>query len=239
MRPPTADGLTEGVPPEDLGVLTTDSDDGAAVLGDEVESLISREFEALFRAVYPGALRFAMASLTKEAAEDVVQTVFRRLWELSRKNPAIMKKPRDELTAIIFTGIRNERTTVRRGITRFARRVHRIKREAQRTVHGWMQPDSELGREELRAVLRREIGNLPPRCREVFELVRFGGWSYEATAMILGISPSTVHQHLSKANHILRDRLSEYRTPDGGWPMLDPRVHKTRAPKNEATDDQS
>src|SRR5437763_252171 len=180
MRPPTADGLTESVPPEELASLTTHSDDGLAVVEGQAEALISAEVKALYRAVYPGALRFAMASRTEEAAEDVVQTVFRRLWQSSRKNPAIMKKTRDELAAIIFAGVKNEQATVRRGITRFVRRVHRIKREAQRTLHGWMQPDTELGREELRAVLRREIANLPPRCREVFELVRVGGWSYEA-----------------------------------------------------------
>src|SRR4051812_30935182 len=105
MRPPTADGLTESVPPDGPGLLTTQSDDGLAVVEAKVEELISAEFKALYRAVYPGALRFAMASLTKEAAEDVVQTVFRRLWQSSRKNPAIMKKTRDELAAIIFAGV--------------------------------------------------------------------------------------------------------------------------------------
>ncbi len=67
-----------------------------------------------------------------------------------------------------------------------------------------------LTREEL-DLLRKAIAALPPRCREVFLLQRFGGLSYEAIAQRLGISKNTVMVQMYKAMTALRRHIDLHR----------------------------
>ncbi|MDF3057064.1 MAG: polymerase subunit sigma-24 [Rariglobus sp.] len=62
--------------------------------------------------------------------------------------------------------------------------------------------------ERLRLV-RAAIAALPPRCREVFILNRFGGLAYADIADRLGLSPSTVEKHMIKALAACHAALAE------------------------------
>ena len=64
---------------------------------------------------------------------------------------------------------------------------------------------------ELNTVLADAIARLPPRCREVFLLVREQRLSYAEVAELLKITPKTVEIHMNHALGALRRRLAEWR----------------------------
>jgi RNA polymerase sigma-70 factor (ECF subfamily) len=54
------------------------------------------------------------------------------------------------------------------------------------------------------------LENLPPRRREVFELIRLRGLSYRDAAEVLDVSDRTVANHLRLAMKDLKDMLSDF-----------------------------
>ncbi|UCZ56244.1 RNA polymerase sigma factor [Desulfurispirillum indicum] len=71
--------------------------------------------------------------------------------------------------------------------------------------------DTALSREEL-AVLMEAIAELPPRAREVFRLKRLEGLSYSEIGQQLGITRSTIMEHMARALTHCTRRLDEYAT---------------------------
>ncbi|MFC6099308.1 RNA polymerase sigma factor [Olivibacter domesticus] len=67
--------------------------------------------------------------------------------------------------------------------------------------------EEEYYLKESHKLLQDAMTNMPPRCREVFELCRLQGKSYEETASLLDISTSTVSNHLVRATAIVRKTL--------------------------------
>jgi RNA polymerase sigma-70 factor (family 1) len=63
--------------------------------------------------------------------------------------------------------------------------------------------------EESIKLLDREINLLPPKCREVFQLCKIEGKSYDEVALLLNISTATVNNHIVRATRILKGRLSQ------------------------------
>jgi RNA polymerase sigma-70 factor (ECF subfamily) len=61
------------------------------------------------------------------------------------------------------------------------------------------------------AVIKQAIGNLPPRCRQVFLLHRFEGLSYREIAQRLGISSRTVENQIAHALTVCRRAIGENR----------------------------
>jgi RNA polymerase sigma-70 factor (ECF subfamily) len=63
---------------------------------------------------------------------------------------------------------------------------------------------------EIRDALTAAIAELPPGCREVFQLSRGQGLRYAEIASSLGISIKTVESQMGKALRHLRVRLAEW-----------------------------
>ncbi len=72
------------------------------------------------------------------------------------------------------------------------------------TAHGLMVE------EEIDVALKRAVGRLPERCREVFELSRRDGLKYAEIASVLGISVKTVEAQMGKALRTLRQELAQW-----------------------------
>lgn len=62
---------------------------------------------------------------------------------------------------------------------------------------------------ESNELLNRAVEMLPQQCRQVFTLCRIEGRSYEETGSLLGISSSTVSNHLVKAGKSIRSYILE------------------------------
>ena len=68
------------------------------------------------------------------------------------------------------------------------------------------------------AVVRRELGRLPPALRETFELFSFQARSYQQIACALNIAMGTVGTRISRARALLRRRLSDHWAAGGRAP---------------------
>lgn len=70
--------------------------------------------------------------------------------------------------------------------------------------------DRDLADHQIDAAVRAAINELPPRCREVFELSRIHGLKYAEIAQTLNISIKTVEAQMGKALRTLRERLAAW-----------------------------
>ncbi len=70
--------------------------------------------------------------------------------------------------------------------------------------------ESEIADQQWRAMLHQAIGELPPRCRDVFILHKLRGLSYRDIAQLLDISESAVEKHIIKGLQHCRSRLGKH-----------------------------
>ena len=67
--------------------------------------------------------------------------------------------------------------------------------------------DTQLFEKESFSLLRDIVATLPSQRQEIFRLCRFEEKSYEETARIMGISKSTVNDHMVKAMKYLKNKF--------------------------------
>jgi len=164
--------------------------------------------QSLFEEYYGGLRAFARSLLHDlDAAEDVVQTVFLRLWQ-GREHLAIDSGIR----LYLYQAVRNQALNVRRGEAREAAR--RVAADQERALAGGLAP---AGSEDDLDRLYRAIAELPPRCREALELQAWHDLTYAEIAGVMGVAPGTVKtqigQALKRLRVLLGTRRSQGRTP--------------------------
>jgi len=166
-------------------------------------------------------VRYVLGLLdSRDAAEDVAQETFVRLWE--RREAWELE---GSVRALLFRVARNlsldelRRRSVQQ---RTARAAHQTPLQ--------LTPDETLESLELRSVIGRAVDSLPQRRRDVFILVHHHGLSYRETAEVLDLSPQTVANHLTMALADLRKLL---------MPHLYDRVSPTSGSETDATTDRS
>ena len=161
----------------------------------------SRAFDALFRQHYGALCAYAvrMTDDDPDEAEDVVQQVFIKLWE-QRNDLEI----RWTLKSYLYKMVHN------RCLNRIRDRQNRERNLElrERTRDQVVQP-SEGREEELKHRLNTALNQLPPQCRQVFELSRFEELKYREIADQLNISVKTVEAQMGKALKYMRSHLSD------------------------------
>jgi len=161
------------------------------------------DFEKLFKANYSQLCSYAHLFLNdRDAAEDVVQDVFFKLW-----------KNRDELSvnttlkSYLFRAVRNGCMNVIEHIS---------VRDAYKVVNEEDIKNSEANEideavvSELEQRIRETINLLPAERRKIFMMSRFDGLKYREIADKLGISVKTVENQMYQALKFLRERLVDY-----------------------------
>lgn len=158
-------------------------------------------FKDLFVRMYKTLHYYAFTIVREEtAAEEVVQTVFCRLWE--RKDRLLIRQTTE---AYLYKAVYNESlnylktTRIRNGHQRNALQATGLTETAD--TH-----DLQRLRQQLQAALE----SLPERCRTVFQLSRMENMKYREIAETLGISVKTVEAQMARAFRILREKLSDY-----------------------------
>ncbi len=162
-------------------------------------SLDERTFEQMFREFFPALMAFARKFLSDEDdAREVVHNVFINLWE--RRESMDLST---SLKSYLFTSVHNRCLNQLRDRKKFS------SDEVPEVVSG-ASLDQHMEAMELEKKIGEVIAQLPEKCREIFELNRFKGYSYGEIAQRLGISVKTVENQMSKALRVLRERLVDY-----------------------------
>ena len=156
--------------------------------------------EELMRDVWtPLVQHLTLIAGSREAAEDAAQEAVVRLWE--RRGHWEGGSAR----ALVYRIGRNAALdAVRRAEVRKPRRGERMAQPRRCPT-----PEQELARTEVEARVDAAFGALSPRRREVFQLVRFGGLTYQEVAEALDLSVQTVANHMSAALRDLRADLAD------------------------------
>jgi RNA polymerase sigma-70 factor (ECF subfamily) len=163
--------------------------------GDEVA------FEAMFRAHYDGLCRSIAPYLgNRDAAEDVVQGVFVRIWD-GRAHWIV-----HNLEHYLYAAVRRRAMSQFRGAAVRRRAAPLLALEGAGGAFA-PPPDAEFEARELRRRVERALGALPPRTRTAFVLSRGEGLSYAEVASRMAISPKTIGVHISRALTVLRKAL--------------------------------
>jgi RNA polymerase sigma-70 factor (ECF subfamily) len=157
------------------------------------------QFEKLFRELFKPLCGFALRYVPDaDEAKGIVHDVFVHLWERFETLPADTNH-----RSYLYTAVRNRCLNYLRD---------RKKTVALDTIANQQTApeESALETEQLSQEIDWAIQQLPERCREVFELNRFGGLKYIQIAEKLGISVKTVETQMTKALSHLRTHLAKY-----------------------------
>jgi RNA polymerase sigma-70 factor, ECF subfamily len=176
---------------DDAGIVRSLKDRDEQVFGD------------LFKTYFKQLRNYAFSFVREQTlAEDIVQTIFLRLWDkIEVLNVA------DSVAAYLYRAVYNESLNV-------------LKRsKVRRSYHSWLnrhmkdQTDNaqkNLQLQELERQLRAAINELPEQCRTIFQLSRYEELRYRDIGARLGISVKTVENQMGKALKLLRARLIDF-----------------------------
>lgn len=186
------------------GAATPEDDD--AKLAGRLAAGDSEALSLLLARYWAPLVSFAAGRLgSLDAAEDLVQEAFVRVWD-HREQLRADTSPR----AYLYRVLRNL-------ITDDHRRRRLRDRWAELRRH---QPEAEvptpallLEADLLADAARRAIAALPERRRDVFVLAHLHGLSYKEVATALGITRRTVANHMSLALKELRGDLAGFLEP--------------------------
>lgn len=162
-----------------------------------------RVFEQVFREHYKVLCGYAIKFLKeKEAAEEIVQDVFFKLWE-KRETLEITTS----LKSYLFRAVHNRcLNTVKHIDIREnykAENEERIKSEEENLTEHFNQF-------ELQQQIQKAIDTLPEQRQKIFKLSRFQGLKYREIAEQMELSEKTVEAQMSKALKTLREALKDY-----------------------------
>lgn len=154
-------------------------------------------FKLLFNEYWDNIYGVAfMMTKSREAAKDVVQEVFIKVW-LQREELPKKESFRDFLFIITRNHILSE--------LRKKRRAECLTDELRTYSNDNEQvADEGLLYKESAALIQEAVERLSPQQREVYLLSREKGWSQEQIAAHLGISKSTIKTHMSRALTTIR-----------------------------------
>lgn len=160
---------------------------------------LAGRFEELYKTHYK-ALRNAAENILrdKDAAHDVVQEVFVKLWNR-----------RDELGAILNERAYLMRSVVNTSITYLSQ--NKNKKDIEHLHIEWQgSTDEDFMARELQAKIDTALGNLPPKCKAIFVLSRFENMKNKDIATTLGLSLKTVENQMGIALKKMKDELKIY-----------------------------
>jgi RNA polymerase sigma-70 factor (ECF subfamily) len=159
-------------------------------------------FDAIFRAYYARLVHLAQTMLRERApAEELAQDVMLELW-----------RRRDSLTVdtslhgYLFRATRNRTLNY----LRHEKVVQRGSVYAAQETTAPAAGERGLVEAEIDVDLQKAMNDLPPRCREIFELSRVHGLKYAEIAATLDISIKTVEAQMGKALRIMREKLAKW-----------------------------
>lgn len=129
----------------------------------------------------------------REDAEEVISDVFLKVWLLRARLPHADRLIFYLYKAVKNTGLNYLKKSNRKRI--LEEDLYYVRTSAQVTHT----PENHIISEENVACIREAINQLPPRCRQIFILIKVDRLSYKQTAELLDISEATINVQMSIA----------------------------------------
>ena len=163
-------------------------------------------YAELFDAMYEPLFRYVRSiTASPEAARDVAQDTFIRLWEVRES-----LSPDQSLEAYLYRIARNRAYNHERNRRTRDEKETEVRDQTAAQPAPPARPDDQAGADQLEDRLWQWIGELTGRQREALVLTRFDGLSHEEAADVMDISPRTVNNHIVRALKHLRGRIHDY-----------------------------
>jgi RNA polymerase sigma-70 factor (family 1) len=150
---------------------------------------------------YSGQMYANVLKLVKDEliAEEIVQEIFTKIWQ----KRAVLNFEQSVVAYLYRVG--------RNLVNDFYRKLRRDQAmydhfKAIATEH-YTHIEEALQAQDNEQVMRKALSGLPPQQKKVYELCKLEGHTYKEVAAMLGISPNTVKEHLSKANYFIKNYL--------------------------------
>lgn len=164
-----------------------------------------KAFEELFRSYYAPLCRFVNLYVHDiSVAEEVVQGLFVRLWEIREQ-----WNPGGTVKSYLYRAARNRALDY----LKHEKVKESHKEKIKQTYQNPKNPteDSYTTR-EFEAEVQKAIEDLPEKCRIIYKLHREKGFTYAEIAEVLDISTKTVEAQISRAIKIFREKLKPWLT---------------------------
>jgi len=156
-------------------------------------------FEALFKRHQVGLHRFAWhLTRSPEAAEDLLQTVFLKIWR-NRQD----WRPKGSLSSYLHRAIKNAALNYLRQQNWGDERKQALPDSHDPSAS----PERIYDEQESLRLIQAAVDSLPQGCRTVFILSRYENKKYGEIAEILEISVKTVENQMGRALRLLREKL--------------------------------
>jgi RNA polymerase sigma-70 factor (ECF subfamily) len=132
-------------------------------------------------------------------AEDIVQNVFENVWK-KRKG----LKEMYSVKSYLYKSVYNE------FIDQYRKKnsLLALEKKYNETLKNILEEDNTNELDNLITLVKKEIEELPPKCKTVFVLGKQEGLTYIEIAEHLDISFRTVENQMSKAFAIIREKVS-------------------------------
>lgn len=166
-----------------------------------------KAFNELYKQLYFPARSYARLFVNESEVEDLIQDVFVNLW--------IHRKTLDEslsIQAYLMRSIHNTALNKLKHQGTQAKFNHTHRQEIEEIGYRFYNPDTndtlkKLYNQDLRRELNKAIKALPPKCRKAFTLNFVNKMTAKEISQKLGVSQSTIENHIHNALKALRKAL--------------------------------
>ncbi len=173
-------------------------------LSERLKSGDNKAFDYVMDKYYKQLCAYAfMLVKDRSNAEDIVQNVMVILW-IKRKNI----NPELSLKNYLYTSIHNEFINQ----CRKSRPITALDEKYFEAVDYVLEENTQ-NIERLMDLVKKEIDNLPPKCRRIFLLNKKDGLTHVEISEFLNISVKTVEGHITRAFKFLSDKLADKTKP--------------------------
>lgn len=162
-----------------------------------------KAFDTLFKKYYTRLVRFCIGYVGDGAiAEETVQDIFIKIWENAPEMEIEIS-----LLAYLYRSVRNQSLNY---LKHLEVKKKYEKEQMENTVDAIEQPSDNVNMTYFKKVLLVAVGCLPDKCRQIFELAKFEGLSYDEIADFLQVSGKTVENQMGIALRKLRENLTPH-----------------------------
>ncbi|MFP4291352.1 MAG: RNA polymerase sigma factor [Cyclobacteriaceae bacterium] len=159
--------------------------------------------ENLFRTYYSPLCRTVFNIVhDSDAAEDIVQDVFVKVW-----------RKREQMDAGGYIKAYLYRSSINTALNYLEKNRRNRSMDDSPDAHASYSHNSTddiISQQEVSKSIDQALQALPPKCRTVFSLSRFEEMSYAEIAAQLDISVKAVEKHMGKALRLMREHLKIY-----------------------------